>query len=163
MFTVILLKEYSTWIRKQGNSYISKILFNRWLLLMHPWHQWMCVWMCMRACVCWNITFNWKNSGHNIKSYHLLIFAYTAESCNRDVCKSKTWILQLRVTTKKASQIKYSFTSCDVHTIRMKCSCIHIDCTTLHELLRHSLWIHNRIEYHVLQAATLHNFCWPTH
>ena len=113
-------------------------------------------------CVCWNITCNWKNSGHNIKFYHLLIFAPTAESYNRDVYKSKTWIQQLRVTTKKASQIKHSFTSCGVHTIWMKCSCIHIDCTTLHELLRHSLWIHNRIEHHILQTATLHNFCWPT-
>jgi hypothetical protein len=122
-----------------------------------------CVCVCVCVYVCWNIACNWKNSGHNIKFCHLLIFTYTAESYNRDVCKSKTWMLQLRINTKKATQVKHSVTSCDVHTIRMKCSCIHIDCTTLHKLLRHSLWIHNRIKHHtVLQAAPLHNSCWPT-
>jgi len=52
----------------------------------------------------------------------LFIFSYTAESYNGDVSKSKTWILQLRVTTKKASQIKLSVMLYDVHTTRMKCS-----------------------------------------
>jgi hypothetical protein len=70
----------------------------------------------------WNIICSWKNSGHNIKFHHLLIFAYTAESYNRDVSKSKTWILQLRVTTKK-KPVKLSIQLChDVHTIQMKCS-----------------------------------------
>jgi len=66
----------------------------------------------------WNITCNWQNSGHNIKCCHLLIFTCTPESDNRDVSKSKTWILQLRVTTKKkASQIKHSVMSWCTHNM----------------------------------------------